>query len=247
MTDGALPPLPPATRRTILLYSVLCGLCPLIPLPLLDDWAQALLARRMARALLTEAGLPAPRAALLHLTRERAGCGPGFLLAPVLWPIRKLLRKVLFFLSFKACVDVAVAWLHRGWLLGRVLQRRELHAAALVPASGVWPVVLAMEEALQGTRKKPITAIVRRTFRGSRRLLLGLAGRLARALGGSRREEEAAEQAVSALQAREADLLDGLLATLEAEVWADADYWAAIEARYVERRAAHSSGMGPGP
>lgn len=224
-------------RRTVLLYSVLCGLCPLIPIPLVDDWIQGVVARRMVRALFAEQGLSPPREAVVHLTRERASCTWGCLLAPIVWPVKKLLKKILFFLSFKSCIDASVSWLHRGWLLAMVIQRGELREPQLVPASGVWPVALAMEEALEGVRKKPIAAIVRRSFESSRSLLYGLAGRLLRTVSPARgREEEEAAQAVGELQQKEQAVLDELVARLEAEVWQDEAYWAEILARYDQRR-----------
>lgn len=229
--------LSPSTRRTVLLYSVLCGLCPLIPVPLVDDWIQGVVARRMVRALCAERGLSPPREAVLHLSRERASCSWGCLVAPVVWPVKQLLKKVLFFLSFKSCVDASVRWLHRGWLLARVLDRGDLVAAQLSPPEGVWPVVLAMEEALDGTKKSPITTIVRRTFHGSRRLLYGLAARMMRTVSPTRGgEEEQAESALGEVKEREQALLDQLVGQLEAEVWQDGAYWEAIEARYVEKK-----------
>jgi hypothetical protein len=47
----------------------------------------------------------------------------GALKKLVLWPIKKLIRKVVYVLAVKNCADVAAAVFHEGWLLARALEQ----------------------------------------------------------------------------------------------------------------------------
>lgn len=149
------------TRSPLILYSVMAGLCPLIPVPFLDDMILGYVTRRMTHKLLGSYGLTPTDAQVKQLTRERAGCPLGCLHGMVLYPIKKVLKKILFFLAFKTCIEVASRWFHRGYLLAIATQRGLLTAQTLRSEAALWPLVLAIEETLIETDTSPISSIVR--------------------------------------------------------------------------------------
>ena len=55
----------------------------------------------------------------------------GALKTILLWPIKKLVRKVVYVLAVKSCADVATAVFHEGWLFARALEQGYVEPAAL--------------------------------------------------------------------------------------------------------------------
>lgn len=229
---------PPATQisasaqRIVLLYSVLVGLCPLIPVPFLDEFAKGLLTRRMARALLAEHGLTTSNTQIQRLTRERAGCGLGCLSSLLLYPFKKMIRTLVFVLAFKDCVDVASRWLHRGYLVAVSLERGTLDADALAREKGVWPVTLAIEETLMAQDTSPINQLVRQVFTHSPALLRATARDLARRLRPARAARTDTTEVVAEAAAAESEALSAVLAELSEAFWSQTRYLADLEARF---------------
>ena len=98
------------------------GLCPLIPLPFVDDWLIARLRRRLITEALSERGLKITPSETARLAADPGITLSGCLWAIVLWPIKKLLRMVLFFLMAKSCLDAAAETAHRLQLLEDALE-----------------------------------------------------------------------------------------------------------------------------
>jgi hypothetical protein len=83
------------------------GLCPLIPIPLVDEMVKrAIMKRALAECTVAE-GEPMDRQTLIILTRNNRSCLLGCLLACVWWPIKKLFKTFLYFLTLKECLDWA--------------------------------------------------------------------------------------------------------------------------------------------
>ncbi|MBA3548266.1 MAG: hypothetical protein H0T76_17430 [Nannocystis sp.] len=102
-------------------HAALAGLCPLIPIPYLDEMVIRRIWRRMFRALFDAHGLELGPAGAKLLTRQPSRLRGAA--ASVAWlPLRRLLRKVAYVLAIKDCADVAVAVFHDGWLMAHVLQ-----------------------------------------------------------------------------------------------------------------------------
>ncbi len=115
--------LPHEAWQTLLTHSVLGGLCPLIPIPFLDDFVIGRLQARMYTKLMESHDLRlSPDGAKLLLEKDSALLGQA-LKSMALYPIKKLLGKLLYFLTLKACAEVGSALLHEGWLLAATLHR----------------------------------------------------------------------------------------------------------------------------
>jgi hypothetical protein len=169
-------------------YAVLVGLTPLVPLPLLDDIAQRYLERRLAEKLASAHGLalqPAEVSALAIAPPSTRGALFGCLTTLVLYPIKKIFRKVFFFLEIKRTVDLVTGVYAGGYVLDQVLEAglcapqgkksaAEVRAAVdrAIATVGTTPIRLAVSAAL-GSSKAALKAAAA-VLRG---LLERLAGR----------------------------------------------------------------------
>lgn len=241
---------PAAALRGIARMSLLAGLCPLIPVPLLDDWTERLVRRRTVRDLLRQRGLdptPGDVDVLAGLEREAAGCGcwQGLLLWPVvklaLYLLRKLLRKVLVLLAANDAVNAASRLLHDAWLLRAALERGELDVppGRRIDRDEARRVRRAMESALEGLDTRPLERAIRRAAAGSRRHLLAAARHLGRWARGERRNvgrgETAAEGAADDLPVdAETGALAGVLDKLVDALWLERGYLESLEHRFAD-------------
>lgn len=224
-------------RQTLVLYSTLAGLCKFIPIPFVDDIIQGFVVRRMLGQILALHDIEADSTALEHLTRERAGCPLGCIYTLFLYPIKKILKKLLFFLAFKDFADESSRWFHRGYLLQFGAQSGRITQRTLSEEHLLWPAVLAIEETCKETDTKRFTRLLQRAFVGSR-ASLRIASRQLWRMVGSERKQPDAEGAVSlALQKVEADHmgLDSTLEVFSAEVWKESEHLLAFEEMFIEK------------
>ncbi|MEL6181819.1 MAG: hypothetical protein AAFS10_22860, partial [Myxococcota bacterium] len=110
--------------EAILFSAVLGGLCPLIPIPFLDDLIIGTVRRNMVRAIMKRANLKPTDDQVAMLTHnERGGCLMGCLTFVVIYPLKKIFRKLVYILAVKDCSDVASELFHEGMLLRYALRR----------------------------------------------------------------------------------------------------------------------------
>lgn len=107
-----------------------CGLAMLIPLPLVDEYVVRRLTRRMFAEQARERGVEVPDEALHLLTEDRSSLVSGCLVALVVWPLKKLFRTVLYFLTVKDVLDAATVAAHRATMFGIALDAGVLPAHA---------------------------------------------------------------------------------------------------------------------
>lgn len=230
----------PGDLRSLVAYSLFSGLCPLIPIPILDDWARDLLRRRLVARLATASGTALAETTVKILAcgyrpPGAGGCARGCLRTLVLRPVvflaelvfRKLVRKVLFFLTVKDAVDTFSETFHEAYLVRHALRLGAVPAdvdapggdAAAPPAPD--PRLLAVRRAVEtvyrGTDTRPVTSLARSLFRGSWRLLMRTAREMTRLLRRRRRGDEGqiSERLASEGEARLGSLIDELTADLE--------------------------------
>ncbi|MEL6345276.1 MAG: hypothetical protein AAFV53_19375 [Myxococcota bacterium] len=227
-------PLTTASQRILLLYSLLAGLSTLIPVPFLDDFAKGLITRRMMRQLLATGDLPVSESHVTALSRERIGCPLRYLYLLIWYPIKKLIRTVVFVLAFKTCIDVASHWLHRGYLVAAAVERGHLTPDTLARPDGAWPTALAIEEAVSETDTSPVDALLKQIFVGSRDLLWAASRDLSRRLRAGRRAGSA-ESALEAAETAEADALGQVLAEMAVALRAQLQHLQLLEARYMQK------------
>lgn len=242
------PPPSPARLRSVGLVSMLAGLCPLIPLPFVDDWAEGVVRRRAVRDLLRRRGLdPTPGDVDVLAGLERPSAG-GCLKKMLLWPlfklvfyvVRKLFRKLLYFLAVNDGVNAASSMFHDAWLLTVALELGWLDAppGARIDRDRARRLRRAMEAAVAGADDRPLERAIRRAFRGSFRLLSAAARQLGRWARGERRAagrgEAGMEKAAAGLPMAEADRrLSGLVDRLVDAVQLEGGYLTALETRFV--------------
>lgn len=167
--------------RGHVVYSLLAGACPLIPLPLLDDWILDRVRRRLVSRLGSAEGYAPPSPALGVLAdrdptdwRPEAlarGCLRKVFVAPVVFVykriLRKLLRKILFVLAIKDAVDEFSTTFHHGWLLRHAFA----HGHHPTTRAATWTLRRQIDAVRDEIDPRPVESAVRSAFRHSRRVL----------------------------------------------------------------------------
>lgn len=247
------PPTPPSGRAATLerlsLISLFAALCPLIPVPWLDDLAERVVRRRAVADLLRERGVeptPGDVEVLAGLVRPRRGCVEW-----VIWPLtgvllylaKKVFRKVLFVLALGDAVRAASELFHDAYLLSHALDRGWLAAGpgGRIDRDQARWVRWAIESTTAETDPAPVRGAVRRSLAGSGRLLSGEAVRLGGWLAAERRQQETAsggggavieERAADDLPVDgEAPRLSGLARTLAGALGVEETYRRRLEER----------------
>lgn len=246
--------------RRLTFFSLLAGLCPLIPLPFLDDWTLEWVRRRLVVESFRDHGREASPRALQLLTwrPERnalAGCLRLAVIGPLLrltvYLVRKVFRKIVFFLTLSDCVDRFSETFHEGYLLERAFELELVGDGSPAADERLWPVRWAVLAACRAVDPRPVRQIARRAFRGSRqalreaaRLLARIARRKRSAAGG---EPGSAAGDDSALVLEEERLLSGLLDRLTAALWHQEGYRAHLEAAFRSALVTPADGGSPQP
>jgi hypothetical protein len=226
--------------RRLTFFSVLAGLCPLLPIPLLDDWALERVQRRMVHDLgaSRDLGLTEEEVRILAGAGERR-LWPGFVKGTSM-AVRSGARRVLgkmfktgfYFLLMRDSVHRAVEAFIQGYLF--------LYAARLpmgLRTAGrteerVRAVRAAVVETLREEDVAPIHQAIGRAFRRSFDLVLKAAGRLGSVFARLRSGEPADE--TEALQEEE-EILGGFVDRLAASLWGNEEYFERLERSFVER------------
>lgn len=216
--------------RRVTFYSVLAGLCPLIPVPFLDDRALAAVKRRMTAELARERAVPLTPLQVDYLAgtwREPRGCLGQAARAAMALTVKlagKLFRKLVIVLAVKEAVDAASRAFHEGYLLHLLFDPGEPATRAPTGEEEAWRARWAVDQAVSELDPRPVNQAMKRAFRGSRALLF----RGSRVLGRSVRTGAAASA-----EAEEERLLGGLLDRLAAELWEERGYLAGLESRFL--------------
>jgi len=185
--EPAAGPAPP-WFRAVVSDSLLGALCPLLPVPIVDDIALARMRRRMVERLASRWGVTLTPGQLAWL----AGGGrpfsvPRFLGKALIYPFKELLRKILYFLAIKDAVDTFSLLFHQGYLLHAALAKGFLRGPSPDDAH-VWAVTTAVHGTLTATDTRPLRQLLLGVLRNSRRLVRAavrwLGARLRRSAGG---------------------------------------------------------------
>lgn len=205
-------PLESTTQRRILSHSVLSALALLIPAPFVDDMVVDYFRRRLVRRLAEERGLPLAEEDVRTLADDESkGCLPGCLGAVVLYPIKKILRQVFFFLEWKRATDLVSTVYHRGVLLDHAMETGRLGPKS--PAE----VRAAIDAVLAETPVGPVEVAVRGAFNQSKSVLKGGVAILQRAVGRGKQPEQVVG-AVEAVRDEEERQISGVVDLLQAKI-----------------------------
>jgi hypothetical protein len=237
--------------RSAAAVSLLAGLCPLIPLPFVDDWAENLVRRRAVRDRLRAGGFEVTPGDVEVLAGLEADEGDGGCLRLLLWPVlrlaaylvRKLFRKVVFVFAVHDAVNAAASLFHDAWLVSVAVGSGALGAAPgrRLDRDRLRRVRRAMDDTVRDVDRRPLERAVRRAFAGSRRVAAAAARRLGRWARGERRATrgspaggpEAAQRAVDDLPLEaEEQALGGMVDRMVDALWLEPGYLAALEQRF---------------
>lgn len=186
---------------------VLIGASAMIPVPFVDDLAKAYLEKRLFQELAQREGFKLSKEEQSRLTQEPSSgcCALGCLGSAFLYPIKRLLRKVFFFLEIKRAVDQSTTALAQAWLFELTLNRG-LWQPGGNPAS-CDQVRTAIREACHSQGVKPLETAISHAFRGAKGTLMEFARNFA---GKATSDETKMAEAVADLEREEQEQLEGL-------------------------------------
>ncbi len=224
-----------AWAQLLVLYSVLSGLCPLIPIPFVDDLIQGQIRQHFVRKQLRDANLDPSGEAQKILTRDNSGCALGCVISTVLYPIEKIFKKIFIFLSIKSCVDVASLVFHYGYLRRFALEKGLLDAALLQDPAQLLVFQSAIESTCKELDTRPINQILMRIFRGSRNVLRVAASHLMGEMRGKAKakHESQTASALNAVEDQGRFVLQEMLDDLAQQVWSEQSYLRGLEELFV--------------
>jgi hypothetical protein len=238
---SAASPLDYTSFRRLTFYSVLAGLCPLIPVPFLDDWVLGRIRRWMVKDLAGREGL-SPGSREVEILAGGSdpsswGC-VGFLVwlvtKVVVKLITKLTRKVLIFLAIKDGVEQGVEVFHEGYLIAFAASGPRAHWVE--DSGGAEALRTATRETLKGWDLSPVRQVMNATFSGSLAVLREGAALLRR--GFRRRpkgqDAETSRNRESEVLEEESQLLGAVVDRLAEALWGDRDYFQRLEGRFQE-------------
>lgn len=228
----------------ILTPVVMIGASALIPVPFLDDAAKAYLEKYLFALLAEREGLELSKDEKLHLTHEPRGgcCAWGCLGSALLYPLKKLLRKIFFFLEIKRAVDQATTALAQAYLFRFTLRQdlwkpgETLHHADCVRR--------AIAEACNSHGVKPLETAIRHGFDGAKGTLADFAAKFAKK---SSDDEKEMKEAVDSLEREEKDEIAGLTRRLTSSLDEVEDTYVAAFAKNFQQKLAQEKSKPPEP
>jgi hypothetical protein len=254
--DAAVVPAPSesgtADGRRVLRYAVLAGLCPLIPIPFLDDVLIGMFRGRMIKGQVRDAGLePEPLQADLlafePIPIRLLGCLFGLVWAVV----RKLFRKIVYIFAVKDCVDTASRVMHHGWLFQYALTEGILNRQTFDDGNeAIRHVRDSVRTATDRVDPRPVNKALRKVFLGSRSLVKGAArsvGQILRGGGANRRDTDATDRAVADLETREVGEIERILDELVTTLKGSAGYRENLEREFRDVLEMGDDGPNPAP
>jgi hypothetical protein len=183
MSEPSSPAPAKPSRSDPTLWAILAGICALSPIPFIDDLFIGAIRRRVLGRIFQAHGAALTWSQRRALTRGHRGCLVGCLVAVVVYPVRKIFRKIFYFLAVKEAVDVASRLLHESWLVEHALSRGCLDLEEL--AEDKEPLArlnLAIHLTCEEVDTSPVNQILRRSFAGSRVFMRGFGRQLIRTL-----------------------------------------------------------------
>lgn len=110
-------------HQTIARQSILVALAALIPIPFVDTWLQDRLRAEMTRGIAHHHGVELRGETVARLSTVQGNLLLGCMLGVVWWPIKKLIRKVVYVLAMKDSLDSLANTIVWGWMLNEALSQ----------------------------------------------------------------------------------------------------------------------------
>lgn len=200
----------------LLTLVVLTGATPLIPVPFLDDVAKGYLERRLLRSLAEAQQMKLSSEEVDRFTYEvpkgccAMGCLGKAVRKVIFYPIKKIVRKIFFFLEIKRAIDLSSLALAESWLFALAL-RRGFWSPGRDPAEAD-RLREVIEAACRGQGVKPLEAAFQGVFAGAKSTFFDFARRFT---GRPDDSKEKLDAAVDKLEQEEKEMLARLSAKLK--------------------------------
>jgi len=190
-------------------HAVLAGLTPLIPVPILDDLVYNYLLRSLVRGLAASHHKNLRDEEVRALATQPAGCGLGCFATLLIYPFKKVLRKILYFLEWKRATDVISRTYCEGYMLDVAFDEGwvEKHGAVRVRA--------AMDAVLARTNTSPIKGAVYGVVKQSKGTMKSLTGLLESLLSRVKRNTKDSEVAQAVTEVENEEVLKKLIDQLQ--------------------------------
>ncbi|HXG68373.1 MAG TPA: hypothetical protein VNO70_24980 [Blastocatellia bacterium] len=202
------------SQNLIVTHAVLTGLTPLIPIPLLDDLVKSYFQRRLTRKLAETRGQPLSEQDVKMLADDRGGCLLGCFGTVLIYPVKKIFRKIFFILEWKRAIDTASRAYYHGYLMEYAFAQQWCAPAG--PRSPA-EVRAAIDLVLSQVNTSPVERAVGGVFRQSKSALKGAVNLLQRSLRritGKPSENEVA-LAVESVEQEEERQVEGVVSRLQ--------------------------------
>ena len=238
--------------HTLVGHALLTGLCPLIPIPFLDDWVRDVVRRRLIRQMVVRSDLddldPSRIKVLAcgHDPFKPSGCVAGCFYTCIKLPagivfnllFKKILRKIVFVLALKDCVDTFSATFHESFLVQHALD----HTGACryyLPPQGELGLAVELRRHIEAVRDevdhRPVERWARQAFRGSRKLLKQTARTVAKHLRALRRDGSLSDDEIYDEMRREEGGLGSIVDELTEEIGSETSYLQDLRRRLDQR------------
>jgi len=181
-------------RPVLIIHSVLVGLTPLIPVPLLDDAVKHYIERRMVRAIGEAHDLELSKQDVGELVDDVDGSLLGSIAMGVItFPVKLIFRKLFVVLEVKRASDEASRAYHRGYLLDRALSSQLMR-----PGGRHSPkqIRAALDAATDDGSVSPVGSVMRAVFQSSKDIVESAGKSLISKLRG--KSGKVSEEAISA-------------------------------------------------
>lgn len=172
-------------NNRLITYTVLVGLTPLIPLPIFDDLVKSFFYRSLIRSLASAHQISLSEPEVNALTEEPNG---GCVIGCLSWVIKTLffdyllkrvIRKVLFFLEWQRAIDLVTHTYYAGHLLEHAFQEKWYTPGDVSRAARLRE---AIEESCAGANMRLVKSIVQGSFEQSRQIILAAAQQISDSL-----------------------------------------------------------------
>lgn len=203
-----------SNKSTIITYSVLVGLSPLVPVPFVDDWLINYFRRRMVKSLAASHGqeFSPEDVSMLADDRDKKGCLLGCLSSVIFYPLKKIFRKIFYFLEWKRAVDLTSHTYHYGYLLNYALRDGFLKS----DTKALEDIRASLDDVCNDTPIKPVESVVSATFRQTKGLIFSGVDLLEKTFRNIRKKptEEEVVVAAKSVEEEEKEKIEGITNTL---------------------------------
>ena len=177
---------------SLLSHVVLIGASALIPIPFLDDLTKGFLQRRLLTSIAEREGLQLEKQDCQHLQhKESSGCcALGCLSSAILYPLKRVLRKLFFFLEIKRAVDQSTTALAQAWLLQLTLRKGMWQPNS--HSADTQALRRAIQKSCRHNGVKPLELAFRQGFKGAKGTFQSFASKFTRDFKTDEREIEVA-------------------------------------------------------